>query len=226
MARLSKGLHLTGAAQSLLPYPGGSVPAATTVAVEYLSVSNAAARAEGWWLEWADNTASSARFSLCAGGPIAARFKWEPFTMRLVLGAGDRLDARGAVPPAAVNLTNIATINDEADGAMHGTVLTNTWTTILPQASVPAGETWRINGLNACNTTTTIQELFLRVVNFSEPSADRMRTLANGDPIPAGLKMEPLEGELVLNPSDQLQARTAATGTPGITTVAVVETGN
>ena len=221
MARLSKGATLGSGLVSVLPEE--TVPAGQTWSVDYLSIANTGGTTQNIWLQWTDSSAS-ANHLILAGAPVVGRFKWEPFRMPLVLSQGDSLRARGAAT-GTVSLTSIVSLDNNASGAMTATALGNGVASILPTATVPTGQTWRVNGLTVTNTGAAEQDLFLQVVNSSEPVGQQARVLAPGLPILPGNKWEPLEGELVLNAGDQLQARGPTSGSVTLTAYTLVEAG-
>ena len=94
-----------------------------------------------------------------------------------------------------------------ASASIPPTTLTNTYATVL---TVAAGQTWRIQFSAVSNSGTSAQDLFVQIVDSSSSTT---RLLVPGTPIPAKFKIDPLfEGDLVLNPGDQIQARGPTTG--------------
>lgn len=105
--------------------------------------------------------------------------------------------------------------------------LTNDLTVL---ASVPSGQSWRVNFLSVANTGDTFQGCYLQI--YDDSAREGLvgaempeRVILPESPILGRSMIQPLEGELILNSEDRLEARGPLEGDVNLTITIVIDDG-
>ena len=89
-----------------------------------------------------------------------------------------------------------------------GKLLTASW---LSVAKAPAGSTWRVVSFLVSNQDSAAAPFYLQVLDFDANPSNTAFTMFNAAPIVPGGNLQ-MPGDWVLNPQDDLQARSDGTG--------------